>query len=248
MTDPALQYRPEYETPLGLGLYHDELGEVYIWFGPDWPNAWVEWITWGSCATILLLTAFIIFRRLCGKRFLPGVALPIAAASFTIGIMHVLADDGDGDISDLRILYTMPAFTLYCCWMPLRNCARRTLWWLLDLAVLALTTLSFYASTMMFDLREPLRFIIWLIVWIAVRWAIRDGRLASPAGGRPWRFLILAHAVALSFPAIGLLTNTVLYEEFVYVIALLTLPALSLGVCVFLLSLFQMGKQRVSFS
>jgi hypothetical protein len=248
---PAIQYGPEHEEHLGFGLYRYLDGgdyPEYNWHGPGWPDAVVEWITWGCATVILLMTAWMIYRRVRGMRFLPGLALPIAAVAFTIGIMHAIADDGDGDISALRAVYTMPAFTLYCCWLPLRSRSKRALWWPLDLMVLALTALSSYAQNLQFDLRAPIWFLPWFCVWLVVRFAIRGGRLATPAGRQAWRFLILAHAVALSIPAIGLLTHSVYYEEFVWVIALLGLPALALGMCVFLLAVFQMGKERTQLA
>lgn len=244
---PLTQFGQDDSEHLGFGLYRDEWDETYNWFGFGWSDESIEWVTWGSCIAILALTGLIVFRRLRGRAFLPWLALPIAVATFAIGIMHSMADDGDGDISALRSAYTMPAFTLYCCWLPLRSRARRGLWWLLDLLVLVVAALSFYAQNIMFDLSAPLWFFPWFMIWLVVRIAIRDGRLASAAAGRAWRFMILAHAVALSIPAIGLLTNTVFYEEFVYVIALLALPALSLGMCVFLLALFQLKSERVKF-
>lgn len=245
------QYGSEHEEHLGLGLYrfiYDSGDAEYNWYGPGWSEGTVEWITWSCCIAIVLLTAALIVRRLRGARFLPSMALPIAAAAFTIGIMHAIADDGDGDISGLRSIYTMPAFTLYCCWLPLRSHAKRALWWLVDCTVLIVVALSFYAANIQFDLRGPVWFLPWLALWLTVRYSARGGRLATPAGQQTWRFLVAVHAIALSTPAIGLLMGSVFDEGFVFSVALFSLPAFSLSMSVFLLALFQMSDKRIQLA
>jgi hypothetical protein len=241
--NPVAQFNAQEDEYLGFGMYYSPgpWDESYHWRGPDWSDSFVEALSRVCAGSILILGGVLIAQAIAHKRMSDWMALAFFACAYAQGLLFAMLEQGIEWVELARFTRILPAFTVLACVAALRQ---RPSWWAwvpIDLGILVLLALSFFAHPNAEDLSGPLYSIPWLLLWAVVRLRTRGGRTVEGLQADAWRLLAVAHLLAMALQSLLSLTLGLKMAGFLDFILGGLLMCMSMAA--FTLGLFQLAIQ-----